>query len=316
MYYPLLAGFALDLIFGDPRGMPHIIRAYGHLISFGEEFLRKAFPSTPRGERAAGAALVALVAGAGTLVPLACVALLRKISPPASFAAETLICFQLLCVRSLRDESEAVYKCLMKGDLPAARKALSMIVGRDTERLDETGVIKAAVETVAENTSDGIVAPLFWIGLFGFAGGCFCKAVNTMDSMVGYKNEKYRHFGTCAAKLDDIVNFIPARLAGLLIVAAAAICRYDPRNAMRIFLRDRLKHESPNSAHTEAACAGALRVQLAGPASYGGVMEDKHFLGDPLRPVEKYDIRRSHNIMYAASALALALSLAASCALG
>ena len=309
MYYPLLIGFILDLIFGDPHWMPHIIRAYGHLIWFCEPLLRRAFPATPRGERAAGAVLVIIVAGLGTAVPVVCVKLLHTFSPEAAFAAECFICYQMLCVRSLRDESDAVYKELVKGDIPGARKALSMIVGRDTDKLDETGITKAAVETVAENAGDGVVAPLFWMGLLGIGGACLCKSTNTMDSMVGYTNDKYRYFGTCAARLDDVLNFIPARLAGLLMIAAAWLCRYDAANAWRIFVRDRRKHASPNSAHTEAVAAGALRVQLAGPASYEGEIEDKPFLGDPLRPIEVRDIRRSHVLLYVTSLLTLAVAL-------
>lgn len=306
--YSLLAGFVLDMIFGDPHWMPHIIRAYGHLISICERVLRPLFPATLKGERTAGTLLVLIVAGLGTVLPLVCIELMCSISPYAAFAVESFICYQLLCTRSLRDESLAVFIALKDGDIVRARKALSMIVGRDTEKLDVTGVTKAAVETVAENAGDGVVAPLFWMGLLGVGGGCLCKAVNTMDSMIGYKNAKYRYFGTCAARFDDVLNFIPARIAGLLAVLGAWICRFDAKNAMKIFLRDRLKHESPNSAHTEAAWAGALRIQLAGPASYEGKIEDKPFLGDPLRPVEIYDIRRAHKLLLVVALLALVMA--------
>ncbi len=308
--FPLCAGFALDLCFGDPRGFPHVVRAAGRLISACERFLRPLFPPTPRGERAAGSALALAVTALCSLSPLAALAWLRARFPAAAIALETFLCWQLLACRSLRDESLPVYVALKNDDLPGARRALSMIVGRDTGALDRTGVIAAAVETVAENVSDGVVAPLFWMALFGAPGGCFYKSVNTMDSMIGYKNARYRHFGTCAARLDDAANFVPARAAGLLMVAAAGLRGCDMKGAWRIFRRDRLKHESPNSAHTEAACAGALGVRLGGPARYEGVLEDKPFLGDPARPAEAEDILRAHRLLYATSALAFLLAVA------
>ncbi|WOL39951.1 adenosylcobinamide-phosphate synthase CbiB [Pyramidobacter sp. YE332] len=269
-----------------------------------------AVPPTKWGERAAGALLALTVAAVCTALPALLLRALYARSFWTGLAAESFFCYQLLAARSLRDESRKVAAALEAGDLQSARYWLSMIVGRDTEFLDETGVVEAAVETVAENTADGVVAPLFWTGLFGVPGGCFCKAVNTMDSMIGYKNERYRRFGTAAARLDDFVNFIPARLAGLLMVAAAGLCRFDMANAWRIFRRDRLRHASPNSAHAEAACAGALRVQLAGPASYGGQVEAKPFLGDPLRPVETADIARAHKLLFATAALSFFFALA------
>ncbi len=306
----LCAGFTLDLILGDPHGWPHVVRLCGSLIAHTEKTLRPLFPRTKGGERCAGALLVLIVVSVCVGVPMAILKALYAFSPVAGCVLESLLCYQLLAARALRDESLPVYEALKKDDLPAARAALSMIVGRDTNVLDETGVIKATVETVAENASDGEVAPLFWMALFGVAGGCFYKAVNTMDSMIAYKNQRYRHFGTCAAILDDLVNFIPARLAGVLMVVSAGLCGCDVKNAWRVFCRDRRKHESPNSAHTEAACAGALRVQLAGPAQYEGRIEDKPFLGDDLRPIELEDIRHSHKLLFAVSLLSFALAVA------
>lgn len=306
----LAVGFALDLLCGDPHGFPHIVVFAGTLIAWGERVLRPLFPPTERGERAAGALLVLVVAAVCTALPALLLRVLYARSFCAGLAAESFFCYQLLAARSLRDESRKVAAALESGDLHSARYWLSMIVGRDTGSLDEAGVVRAAVETVAENTADGVVAPLLWIGLFGAPGGCFCKAVNTMDSMIGYKNERYRRFGTAAARLDDLVNFVPARLAGLLMVAAAGLCRFDAPNAWRIFRRDRLRHASPNSAHAEAACAGALRVRLAGPASYGGQVEAKPFLGDPLRPVETADVARAHKLLFATAALSFFLALA------
>jgi adenosylcobinamide-phosphate synthase len=202
-----------------------------------------------------------------------------------------------------------VYEALRTGTLADARKAVSMIVGRDTDVLDEAGVTRAAVETVAENTSDGEVAPLFYIMLLGPLGGCLYKAVNTMDSMVGYRNRRYEHFGTCAARLDDVMNYIPARLSALLMIAGTALCGMDAGNARRIWKRDRRKHASPNSAQTEAVMAGALRVRLAGDAQYFGEIHRKPYIGDDIRPIEAEDIRRSHRLLYLTSALMFALAV-------
>ena len=206
-------------------------------------------------------------------------------------------------------ESTNVYRELTKPDLPAARIAVSRIVGRDTQALTAEGVTKAAVETVAENASDGVIAPLFYMLLGGAPLALTYKAINTMDSMVGYKNERYLHFGRAAAKLDDIANFLPSRIAALLWVAAAALTGNDARSAWRIWRRDRRNHASPNSAQTESACAGALNVQLAGPAYYFGQYYPKPTIGDAVRPIEPEDIRRADRMMYAESLLALALGL-------
>ena len=216
--------------------------------------------------------------------------------------------YQLLAARSLQKESMAVYSPLKAHDLEGARRAVSRIVGRDTQALDETGVAKAAVETVAENTCDGVIAPLIFLFLGGLPAGMAYKAVSTLDSMVGYKNDKYRFFGWASARLDDILNFIPARLSGLLLCLGAALLPgCSGRRAWTIFWRDRRKHASPNSAHTEAACAGALGVRLAGDASYFGKVVHKPTLGDPVRPVESEDIPRACRLMYAGAGLLLLL---------
>ena len=218
---------------------------------------------------------------------------------------ETFMCYQILAARSLQTESDKVYQALETEGLPAARKAVSMIVGRDTQNLTDEGVTKAAVETVAENTSDGEIAPLFYMMIGGAVLGFGYKAVNTMDSMVGYKNDRYRYFGTAAAKLDDIVNYIPARVSAWLMIAAAWILGMDGKNAKRIYLRDRYNHKSPNSAQTESVMAGALDVQLAGDAWYFGTLYKKPTIGDAQRPVEHQDIRRAHRLLYGTSVLAL-----------
>ena len=257
------------------------------------------------GERWAGAVLVVLTLLVSVGVPALLLFLLSLVHPLLSFLLSCVFCWQLLAAKSLRTESPKVEKALEEEGLEAGRRAVSMIVGRDTQDLTEEGVIKAAVETVAENTSDGVTAPLFYMILAGPLGGFAYKAVNTMDSMVGYKNEKYQYFGTCAARLDDAAGFIPARLSALFMTAAAFLAGYDGRNAWRILKRDRKNHKSPNAAHTEAVMAGALDVQLAGDAWYFGKLVRKPFIGDGIRPIERQDIRRACRLEYATALLQL-----------
>ena len=302
-------GFALDLLLGDPYTWPHPIRWIGKLIAALEQLLRKVFPKTPGGERFAGIALVVLVAG----LSLACAAGLLWVCALVSWwlalVVESVLCYQMLATKCLRDESMKVANALEHGSLDDARHAVSMIVGRDTQRLDEAGVAKAAIETIAENVADGVIAPLLFMALGGAPLGVFYKAVNTMDSMVGYKNDRYRHFGTAAAKLDDLLNFIPARVAGLIMCLAARFTGLDGAGAWRVFKRDRLAHSSPNSAHTEAACAGALGIQLAGSNYYFGKLVEKPTIGDATRPVETADIARANRLMYATAFMGLIVSL-------
>ena len=380
---PAAAGFILDLIFGDPKSIPHPVVIIGRLISFFEKRLlasagrgevscrrKKVKESSEKdagggrsgapGEENAGGTAAGggesdektdenaadgrrsperkkirrrqFVSGCVTAVsvvllsvmlPAAAVWLFCRISRAAGIVSASLLCWQMYAAKGLRKESMKVWTALRSQDVEGARYAVSMIVGRDTSVLDEKGILKAAVETVAENTSDGVIAPMFYMALAGPAGAYFYKAVNTMDSMIGYRSEKYEYFGKCAAKMDDALNFLPSRISGLLIVAAAAFLprerktgfRGSGKNALRIFLRDRKKHASPNSAQTESACAGALGIQLAGPAVYFRILHEKPKIGDSLRAPEYDDIRRANRLMYAASCSAVGILLAIAAAL-
>ena len=310
IWQAVLGGFVLDALFGDPAWLPHPVVFMGRCISRLERFLRARFPASPRGQRTAGAVLAfCLPVGTFAFTALVC-RVAARLHPLLGLAVQTFWCGQALAAKGLVQESSRVYAQLKKGDLPAARKAVSRIVGRDTAALTAEGVTRAAVETVAENSSDGVIAPLLYMLIGGAPLALTYKAINTMDSMVGYKNETYLYFGWAAAKLDDLANYIPSRLAALLWVAAAALTGGSARGAWRIWRRDRRNHASPNSAQTESACAGALGVQLAGPAFYFGEYYDKPTIGDVLRPIQPEDILRADRMMYVASGLALALGAA------
>lgn len=305
-----IAGFFLDFIFGDPVWLYHPVRLIGKGISFGERQLRKLCGRNERNESgrglvAAGAVLWVCIAALSFLIPLGLLILAQKIHPVLRFVLETFWCYQIIAARCLCKESGKVYDRLKAEDLPGARKAVSMIVGRDTENLSAEGVTKAAVETVAENTSDGVTAPLIYMLIGGAPLGFLYKAVNTMDSMLGYKNDKYLYFGRIPAKLDDVFNYIPARVTALFMIAASFLCGLDGKNAWRIYKRDRRKHASPNAAQTESVCAGALRVSLAGDAVYFGKVYKKEFIGDALRPIEPEDIRKTERLMYVTAFLML-----------
>ena len=307
--WAVLGGFVLDALFGDPAWLPHPVVYMGKAISKLEKFLRPRLPKTPQGELLGGA-IVAFCLPVGTflLTGLVCWGAAR-LHPLLGLTVQMFWCGQALAARGLVQESTNVYKELKKPDLPGARKAVSRIVGRDTAELTAEGVTKAAVETVAENASDGVIAPLLYMLIGGAPLALTYKAINTMDSMLGYKNEKYLYFGRVPAKLDDVANYIPSRLAGLLWVAAAALTGNSARGAWKIWRRDRRRHASPNSAQTESACAGALGVQLAGPAYYFGQYYPKLTIGDALRPIEPEDILRANRMMVAESILALAIGL-------
>ena len=314
--YAIAAGYILDLLFGDPAGRFHPVCFIGKLISaLDSKLYRESDPDRRKQNR--GVCLTVSVILITVLVTAGILALALAADTALGGKAAgwilylipaSLLCDSTLAVRDLRKESMQVASALRKG-LPEARKALSCIVGRDTENLGEDAVIRAAVETVAENTTDGVVAPLFFLFLGGPAAAMVYKAVNTMDSMIGYKNERYLHFGRAAARLDDVLNFIPARIAALLWIMAAGLCREDRKGAWRIWRRDRYKHESPNSAQTESACAGSLQVALAGDASYFGKLKRKPVIGDPVREITPDDIRRANRMMTVTSILAMAAGM-------
>ena len=251
-----------------------------------------------RREVLAGGILWILTVSLSFLVPAVLLFAARKIHPAVRFLLETFWCYQIFAARCLVGESKKVYQKLKEDDLPGARKAVSMIVGRDTENLTAEGVTKAAVETVAENTSDGVTAPLLFLLIGGAPLGFLYKAVNTMDSMLGYKNEKYLYFGRIPAKMDDVFNYIPARLTAWFMIVAAFLTGMDGKNAWKIYLRDKRKHASPNSAQSEAVCAGALDVQLAGDAVYFGKVYKKDYIGNAIRKIEPEDILRAGKLMY------------------
>lgn len=294
-----LAGFVLDLIVGDPYWMPHPIRLIGNLISKTERFLRKENDDDKK-ELKLGEWMVLIVLATTFSVAALVLGGAYWIHPYLGVFVEGIMTYQILATKCLKVESMKVYERLKANDLSGARKTVSMIVGRDTQALTEEGVAKAAIETVAENTSDGIIAPMLYMAIGGPVMGFVYKAINTMDSMIGYKNDKYLYFGRAAAKLDDVVNYIPSRISAYLMIIAAFLSgkEYSGKRAFYIYCRDNRKHASPNSAQTEAACAGALGIRLAGDASYFGKIVKKPFIGDAIRPVEYEDIRRANHLMY------------------
>ena len=300
----LVLGFILDLIIGDPHGLYHPIRLVGNLIGLLEKRMNKKNDSPDR-QMVMGWLMALIVITVSSGIPLLLLLLAYRIHPVCRLVLETIMCWQLLAAKSLKDESMKVYRRLKKHDLKGSRQAVSMIVGRDTAALDETGVTRAAVETVAENTSDGVIAPMFYMAVGGAFLGWMYKSINTMDSMVAYKNQRYLYFGRIPACLDDIANYIPARLAGLLMVLASFLVRLDGAHAFAIFKRDRYNHASPNSAQTEAVMAGALDVQLAGDAWYFGKLHKKKTIGDDIRPVEAEDIVRANKLLYGTAVVSL-----------
>lgn len=313
-----IAGFVLDLLIGDPHFIPHPVRLIGSLISFLDKRLNNEAGYNSSENEAnltkykRGVLLAFTVIFATFAVSVIILVAAYSINLYAGVIAEAVMTWQILATKCLRVESMRVYDALRTDGVDAGRRAVSMIVGRDTSVLDESGVTRAAVETIAENTSDGVIAPMLYTAIGGPVLGFVYKAVNTMDSMLGYKNDKYMYFGRFAARLDDVVNFIPARISAYLMIIAAFIGgrQFDGRNAYRIFKRDRFNHASPNSAQTESVCAGALRVQLAGDAVYFGRLVKKKYIGDRLREIEYEDIKRANRLMYITAFLCELLSVA------
>ena len=298
-------GYILDLLLGDPRRIPHPVVMMGKCITILERHLRRALPKTPAGERLAGGLLWLVLAGISWAVPAGLLWLCQGVSPWLRLILESIVCWQVLATRSLKKETMKVYTALKHGTIDDARHAVSMIVGRDTGSLDASGVTRAAVETVAENASDGVIAPLFFLALGGGPLGMLYKAVNTMDSMLGYIDPPYTHIGFIPAKLDDVFNYLPARLSALLMLLAGGLMGLDRKNGWRIYRRDRRNHASPNSAQTESVCAGRLRVRLAGDAWYHGQLHKKPFIGDDLRPITPEDIPLTCRLMVVTSLLSL-----------
>ena len=303
----LLIGFFIDLLLGDPHSIPHPVVWIGKLISATEKLVRRLFPKTVRGENIAGGVLWVIVVLVSTAVPALLLYAAYRLHPAVGLVLESIMCWQILATRSLRDESMKVYAALKKGVPEEYRRAVSMIVGRDTAELDDLAVTRAAVETVAENASDGVIAPMLFLALGGAPLGFFYKAVNTMDSMLGYIEMPYKNIGLVPAKMDDVLNYIPARLSALLMLAAGALLGMDAKNGWRIWRRDRRNHASPNSAQTESVCAGLLGVRLAGDAYYHGELHKKPYIGDALREIEYEDIPRAGRLLYATAALSLVL---------
>ncbi len=307
-------GFIMDLLFGDPYWLPHPIRLIGKLITGLDKMLLGDIREQERDykkEFRKGILLTVLVLIITVSVTAILLYFAYKASPLLGLAVESSMSYQVLATKCLKLESMKVYAKLKEGDLPGARKAVSMIVGRDTQVLDEIGVAKAAIETVAENTSDGIIAPMLCLAIGGPVLGFFYKAVNTMDSMVGYKNDRYLYFGRPAAKLDDVINFLPARISAVLMITACSFAgkEYSGTHAWKIYKRDRRNHASPNSAHTEAVCAGALGIRLAGDNSYFGKVVQKPYIGEGLRSVEYEDIVRVNRLLYITAGLCQGICL-------
>lgn len=316
--FAFIAGFVLDLLIGDPHFIPHPVRLIGSLISFLDKRLNSDVKYNSSEKKLnlikykRGMLLAFTVIFATFAMSVIIIVAAYSINLYAGLIAEAVMTWQILATKCLRVESMRVYDALRTDGVDAGRRAVSMIVGRDTSVLDAAGVTRAAVETIAENTSDGVIAPMLYTAIGGPVLGFVYKAVNTMDSMLGYKNDKYMYFGRFAARLDDVVNFIPARISAYLMIAAAFIGgrQFDGKNAYRIFKRDRFNHASPNSAQTESVCAGALRVQLAGDAVYFGKLVKKKYIGDGLREIEYEDIKRANRLMYITAFLCELLSVA------
>lgn len=302
----LYLGYLLDLIFGDPYSMPHPVRYIGKAISWTEKSLRKIF-KTEEALKIGGFLLTFIIVGGTFAFYFFVLYFAGKISTTLAFCLEAFMIYQIFATRCLGDEGRKIYKVLMNGDIEKSRTLISYLVSRDTSAMSEEDIIKATVETITENIIDGIIAPMIFVVIGGAPLGMAYKAANTLDSMVGYKNDKYMNFGYASAKFDDILNYIPARISGLLVVISAFVLGMDYKNSFRILLRDKNNHSSPNSAYSEAASAGALKIQLGGKATYFGVTQMKPTMGDYIEKPAPIHIMKSIRLMHAASFIGLVI---------
>ena len=309
LFCAMLLGFFLDCLLGDPRTIPHPVVCMGKLISWLEKAFRALFPKTRLGENLAGGCIWLVTVAVSFLIPWGLLKLAGMVSPWLRLLLQAIFCWQVLAAKSLRQESMKVYEALKTGTIEDARHAVSMIVGRDTQALDADAVTRAAVETVAENCSDGVIAPMLYFALGGGPLAFAYKAVNTMDSMLGYVEPPYQNVGLVPARMDDVCNYLPARISGIMMLLAGGLLGLNFRNGWKIFLRDRYNHASPNSAQTESVCAGLLGLRLAGDAWYHGVLHKKKYIGDALRPITPEDIPLSDRLMYATAVLTLVICL-------
>jgi len=306
--FALICAYVLDLVLGDPQWLPHPVRFIGRLITLLENFFR-GLGTTTSWLKVSGIMLALIICLTTFWVTFFLIHWAGNLSRMAGFACCVFLGYTTLATRDLHAETRKVLQSLAAGNIPHARKELSFLVGRDTAQLAEPEILRALVETIAENISDGVIAPLFYLGLGGPPAAMTYKAINTLDSMVGYRNERYRYIGWASAKLDDAVNFIPARLSGMLIVISAFLLRRPWKDALRILWRDRRKHESPNSAWPEAAMAGTLGVQLGGLNYYFGQPSQKPFIGDPRKKLDLGQVREAWKVLYLSSLAMLLFSL-------
>ncbi|MCH5210453.1 MAG: cobalamin biosynthesis protein CobD [Oscillospiraceae bacterium] len=303
-------GFLLDIIFGNPNIFLHPIRLMGGLISLLEKIIRRIFPKGKAGEVIGGTLMVLIVIALSGGIPFAILFYLYNWNIFAAVAAESIICYFMLSTRSLGKKGSKIYSSLLNQDVNRARKEVSMIVRRDTDSLDDTGITKATVETIAKNTCDGVVAPIIYMAIGGAVLGCVYRAINTMGSIVGCKNEKYLYFGKVAVKLDDIANFIPSRIAARLMIISSYILGFNGKNASYIYKRDSKKYAGPNSARAESVIAGALRIQLAGDAYYFGELYEKPMIGDAISNVTYDNIKQTSRIMYLTAVFTIVILIA------
>jgi len=303
----ILLAFILDSIIGDPQNPLHPIRIIGNAITLGINFYKKLGIKHKLASFILGAGMSIIIISLSYLFAKFFILLISGINATLGFILQVVLCYFIIAPKALKDESMKVYYKLEENDLEGARHFLSYIVGRDTKKLSFESVTKATVETISENLSDGVIAPLIFVFIGGVPLGLAYKAINTLDSMIGYRNESYEYFGKFAAKLDDIVNFIPSRASAILMIIATLFMNVSTKSAIHIFIRDRYNHKSPNSAQTESVCAGALGIALGGANYYKGKLVEKPTIGDSLNPPTINHIIQANKMMYIATILAIAI---------